>query len=1023
MSRLSTRDSLAWKIAWPILVSSFVLLAVGVAAIHLFVAAQLAERQEMRARSIAQSIGYHAEHFTNRDELQRLVFAAGAEPEVELVLVAGGAHEVIFAATPSKWNDRRAPNHLDASSLLTRLGFGDDLASLLIVSVPIRVADYDHTSLRNYPAQVLVGLDIRPVRAAARHITLLAGGAYGLALLALSGFALAGVRRHVVNPLHVLAQTHLPPNLTPESGPDRDEIDLLDAALVTTFRDIATARAERDDLLQAFEQHLIVGTLDANCGLRHANDRLTTLVGPERTCQAAADYLALLTPDNLPATHGELRRAATGNEIWRGEIRIDDARGTPRRLATTAVPLPENGPGGGRLLLLQTDVTALRRAEDDLHRLSDLLAEAQRIARLGAWDISAEGNMTWSRELHRLHGLGEDGTPSTERLLACYESDESERLRSALLRAQRHGEAFDLVCPLPTTAGRRWLRISGRADPDARGRVVGFAQDVTEAHDADAALRAAESRLRAAMQTQRDLICRIRPDGRIGFANHAFRRFFGLDETRQPEVAVLDLLPDEIRASARAAAPRLLSGRIEKQSILQEHLAADGRPATIEWELTPVFSAEGEVIEIQAIGVDATARMRAEAALRKKTEELDLHFETSLDLLCVTDLDGRCLRINAEFARQIGLPAVELADRRLADLAPPEDAGAVRTALAATAKSGDFARSDFHLRRHDGTRIPVEWRLTQRDGLIRLTGRDTAELHRVRDELAQARQEIEKLRQRPNPPVPVCPPVVSPPAPQPATSSLFAPDTRLLLAEDNPINQQVVIGLLGKLGLKPEVVDDGQAALDALAARPYHLVLMDVQMPVLDGLAATRALRASPRGGRPDPTTPVVGLTAHALAGDREAGLAAGLDDYLTKPIDPAALRATLLRYLTPHRPPTESPESAPLNRAELAARFLGDEALAGRILEKFRPELTRSIETIAAALRAGDSERARRDLHTLKGTANNLAARPLAEAAAALERALRESPPADDALAALRLRATELAAALAAPFSPPSSS
>jgi PAS domain S-box-containing protein len=130
--------------------------------------------------------------------------------------------------------------------------------------------------------------------------------------------------------------------------------------------------------------------------------------------------------------------------------------------------------------------------------------------------------------------------------------------------------------------------------------------------------------------------------------------------------------------------------------------------------------------------------------------------------------------------------------------------------------------------------------------------------------------------------------------------ALLAPSkARVLLAEDNITNQLVVQGVLQGLGVSVDCVADGAEALHALSTLPYDLVLMDVQMPVLDGLAATRRLRA-PGSGVKDPKVPVIALTAHAMQGDRERCLAAGMDDYLTKPVDADALGAMLARFLRP---------------------------------------------------------------------------------------------------------------------------
>ena len=122
-------------------------------------------------------------------------------------------------------------------------------------------------------------------------------------------------------------------------------------------------------------------------------------------------------------------------------------------------------------------------------------------------------------------------------------------------------------------------------------------------------------------------------------------------------------------------------------------------------------------------------------------------------------------------------------------------------------------------------------------------------------------------------------------------------DLRVLLAEDNAVNQKVAVRLLQKMGLEADVVGDGAEAVaavrEAAGARPYDVVLMDVQMPVLDGLAATAQIRASVAADR---QPYVVALTANAMEGDREACLGAGCDDYLSKPVRPDALAAALAR-------------------------------------------------------------------------------------------------------------------------------
>src|SRR6476660_724363 len=118
---------------------------------------------------------------------------------------------------------------------------------------------------------------------------------------------------------------------------------------------------------------------------------------------------------------------------------------------------------------------------------------------------------------------------------------------------------------------------------------------------------------------------------------------------------------------------------------------------------------------------------------------------------------------------------------------------------------------------------------------------------------------------------------------------------RVLVVEDNPVNQMVAIGMLESLGYEVETADDGVAGLEAMARATYDAVLMDVQMPRMDGYTATREIRAHEEVGR---RIPVIAMTAAAVEGERERCLAAGMDDFLTKPVDPTALRAVMGRWL-----------------------------------------------------------------------------------------------------------------------------
>ena len=237
----------------------------------------------------------------------------------------------------------------------------------------------------------------------------------------------------------------------------------------------------------------------------------------------------------------------------------------------------------------------------------------------------------------------------------------------------------------------------------------------------------------------------------------------------------------------------------------------------------------------------------------------------------------------------------------------------------------------------------------------------------------------------------------------------------LLLVEDNEVNQEVAQQILGDAGVRVDIAGNGALALARIAEADYDGVLMDCQMPVMDGYQATRKLRQDPRYAH----LPVIAMTANAMVGDKEKCLEAGMNDFIAKPIDVAQLFSTLARWVTP-RPGAgalvaaalEAPAAALLPIAPIAGLKM-DAALrrVGGNLDLMRKLLGRFVDTqcdaarrIAAALDAGELEEAARAAHTLKGLAGNIGADALAGCAAALERVLAgDGVGAQPALAALR--------------------
>jgi CheY-like chemotaxis protein/HPt (histidine-containing phosphotransfer) domain-containing protein len=221
---------------------------------------------------------------------------------------------------------------------------------------------------------------------------------------------------------------------------------------------------------------------------------------------------------------------------------------------------------------------------------------------------------------------------------------------------------------------------------------------------------------------------------------------------------------------------------------------------------------------------------------------------------------------------------------------------------------------------------------------------------------------------------------------------------RILLAEDNPINQMVVEAIIETLGYQLDIAENGADAVKALCEQDYDLVIMDCQMPVMDGYAATARIRAAGSGVR-NPSIPVIALTANAMESDRRQCREAGMDDYLAKPVTPEAMAATLSQWLsvksTAEAPRVTTPTTLPdepvcpvFKEGSLLARIGGNEALARKIMLRFLDDVPKRVELLKEALGNHNLDEARLHAHTIKGSSRNVGAESLGQAAERLEKA-----------------------------------
>ncbi|MGX9700466.1 response regulator [Janthinobacterium lividum] len=217
----------------------------------------------------------------------------------------------------------------------------------------------------------------------------------------------------------------------------------------------------------------------------------------------------------------------------------------------------------------------------------------------------------------------------------------------------------------------------------------------------------------------------------------------------------------------------------------------------------------------------------------------------------------------------------------------------------------------------------------------------------------------------------------------------------LLLVEDNEVNQEVAQHILNDAGIRVDIAGNGAIALAKIEENAYDGVLMDCQMPVMDGYQATRKLRQDPRYSN----LPVIAMTANAMVGDKEKCLDAGMNDFIAKPIDVAQLFGTLARWIAPAtpqamtavvaQPEADLPVIAGLKMAEAMRRVGGNTALMRKLLDRFVETQFDAMQRIVAAIENNQLETAIREAHTLKGLAGNIGAGGLADSAARVEHLL----------------------------------
>jgi len=715
---------------------------------------------------------------------------------------------------------------------------------------------------------------------------------------------------------------------------------------------------------------------DAAMRITWANEAFSRLSGyalDEVRGRVPSDFLPGGESDPDEVAH--LMRAVNFGESVRGTLQDRRKDGTRYWIDLSIEPLRTDGQVTG-FICVYSDVSDLVSVQRDLSREREALAntmvqlkEALAVARLGSWSLDlASDTIDWSPETYQLFGRDPSlGPPPRDEVVELYAPEDAVRLREAAIAAYTEGRAYSLVV---RTAGHnpdvRWIRAEGRARYASDGRIVGLigtAVDVTESIEREEALRLAQAHAEAANRSKSEFLANM---------SH---------EIRTPLTAILgytDLLRDEVRQSG--ANPEQMAS-LDTIRRAGEHLL------TVINDILDISKIEAGRMAVEAVPTELPAvLLDVESLMRARAEQKGVSLECRLTAPIPVQVNTDPTRLRQVLMNLVG-NAVKFTDRgRVLLEAGVEESDAGPLLVLSVDDTGPgmsteqvaqlfqpFTQVDSSMtRRYGGTGLG----LTISRRLAQLMGGDV--------ELAQtavgrgSRFEVRLPLQPVDDSARITQISARRPTPTAAPVSVMLRG-QILLAEDGEDNQRLIAILLRAAGAQVTIVRNGREALEALdwaraAAAPFDLLLTDMQMPEMDGYSLARTLRDAGN------TIPVIALTAHAMAEDRQRCLDAGCDDYASKPIDRAALLATLARWLpgspdifpTPERVSTVDASPVHGSNADLLHSELADDPDLADVVRAFALALPDRAAALAAAVRETDDVETSRLAHQLKGAAGS---------------------------------------------------
>jgi PAS domain S-box-containing protein len=794
-------------------------------------------------------------------------------------------------------------------------------------------------------------------------------------------------------------------------------------AVLGLFADV-TERAQMAKALRESEAryrlainaaHAAMWDVDLSTGRQVVNDTWFTLLGyaPGTVEPTYARWYGHVHPDDLAKIDHVSESVAKGQiEGFDHEHRVITCSGATRWHHSVGRVIDRDTEGKPlRMIGTVVDITERVHAQERIREALHLVQLATEAAELGIWSLDmATDRSEWDDRLCAWYEVPKEicqhGWLHQVWLERLHPED---RARAVALfdAAVRHKAPYHDVYRLLLPSGRvRYIQTSGVIEPDPEGhlhRMVGINRDITEQREQEDALRAAKSAAEAASIAKSAFVANM---------SH---------EVRTPMNAVLGfldiLLDTRLDSDQRTLVEKIKGAGEALLRILNDILDFSKLDAAaVQLEVAP-FRLDAVLQQAMDLFAAAAHQKGLDLSIDLQPEAAGHYLGDALRLSQIlNNLVGNAVKFSQHGHVELSVRALDAEGARRRLRFEVRDEGIGLSPEEAAHLFQPFTQADVSItRRFGGTGLG----LTISKGLVELMGGHIGVDRRPSGgSIFWFTLPLGVAETTPSP----RPGHARQPAAAWTEASSDAPSlsrlrgAQVLLVEDNLTNQEIAVAMLRKLGLQVTVANQGREALELLERGSFDLVLMDLQMPVMDGFETTAVIRSSDWGR----SLPIIAMTAAAFPEDRQRVLNAGMNDYVSKPVEPRRLVSALQRWLPERGPPaiegtettapadqgpggtgqTDQPPRAepallmPLAGFDLMAtlqRLDGDAALLRLILRAFQEEFTDWSDAFDTARASGDARGALRMTHTLKGAAANVGAIRVQASAAALERALTE--------------------------------